>query len=142
MWVFVGIPHIRTHTSKCQSGSVGLKFFTAEDRCQKARESAVCPTSRRTTLSSVSTMSPEQVTKPACVGSKAKGYQRKNGRWEARFRPQSKWLLTANRATMEAYKGFSKGAYKYEFLNCKFFCFNSQLSRNPTFARQASSSFA
>lgn len=40
-----------------------------------------------------------------------------NGRWEARFRPQSKWELAKTRRTLEAYKGFSNGVYKYEFLN-------------------------
>ena len=45
------------------------------------------------------------------------GYRRVNGRWEARFRPQSRWELAKTRKTIEAYKGYSNGIYKYEFLN-------------------------
>ena len=45
------------------------------------------------------------------------GYQRQNGRWEARFRPQSRWELARNRKTQEAYKGYTNGVYRYEFLN-------------------------
>ena len=45
------------------------------------------------------------------------GYQRHNGRWEARYRPQSRWELPRNRRTIDAFKGFVKGVYKYEFLN-------------------------
>ena len=45
------------------------------------------------------------------------GYQRLNGRWEARFRPQSRWELKRTRNILSAYKGFRNGVYKYEFLN-------------------------
>jgi hypothetical protein len=44
------------------------------------------------------------------------GYQRHNGRWEARYRPQSRFELKRDKVTSAAFKGFRKGLYKYEFL--------------------------
>ena len=44
------------------------------------------------------------------------GYQRHNGRWEARYRPQSRYELKPDKLTTPAFKGYSKGLYKYEFL--------------------------
>jgi len=44
------------------------------------------------------------------------GHQRSNGRWEARFRPQSRHPLDVDPVTMAAFKGYEDGQYKYEFL--------------------------
>jgi hypothetical protein len=44
------------------------------------------------------------------------GYQRHNGRWEARYRPQSRYELIHDEVTTNAFKGFKNGLYKYEFL--------------------------
>jgi len=44
------------------------------------------------------------------------GYQRHNGRWEARYRPQSRFELKPDKLTTPAFKGYRKGLYKYEFL--------------------------
>jgi hypothetical protein len=44
------------------------------------------------------------------------GYQRCNGRWEARYRPQSQVELVQDAVTIAAFKGFQNGVYKYEFL--------------------------
>lgn len=44
------------------------------------------------------------------------GYQRTNGRWEARYRPQTKYELVPDEVTTHAFKGFLNGVYKYEFL--------------------------
>jgi len=44
------------------------------------------------------------------------GYQRHNGRWEARYRPQSRFELKPDKLTAPAFKGYRKGLYKYEFL--------------------------
>lgn len=44
------------------------------------------------------------------------GYRRHNGRWEARYRPQSRYELKHDKVTTAAFKGFKKGLFKYEFL--------------------------
>lgn len=47
---------------------------------------------------------------------KSEGYQRDNGRWEARYRPQCRIELLPDEVTTAAFKGFKNGVYKYEFL--------------------------
>lgn len=45
------------------------------------------------------------------------GYQRSNGRWEARYRPQTKVELSAaDEIIAHAFRGFQNGVFKYEFL--------------------------
>jgi hypothetical protein len=44
------------------------------------------------------------------------GYQRSNGRWEARYRPQTKVKLLEDEFIASAFKGHIDGVYKYEFL--------------------------
>ena len=52
------------------------------------------------------------------------GYQRHNGRWEARYRPQSRHELKQDNVTIAAFKGFKKGLYKYEFL--EYVCYSNK----------------
>lgn len=46
------------------------------------------------------------------------GYQRHNGRWEARYRPTSAVELKRDEVTIAAFRGFDqkRRMYKYEFL--------------------------
>jgi hypothetical protein len=52
------------------------------------------------------------------VGRCKLGYQRHNGRWEARYRPTSAVELKRDEVTIAAFRGFNqkKRVYKYEFL--------------------------
>jgi hypothetical protein len=44
------------------------------------------------------------------------GYQRSNGRWEARYRPQTKVELAEDSLIATGFKGYRDGTYRYEFL--------------------------
>jgi hypothetical protein len=44
------------------------------------------------------------------------GYRRINGRWEGRYRPQSRFELKPDKIISAAFKGFANGMFKYEFL--------------------------
>ena len=47
----------------------------------------------------------------------SRGFVRKNGRVEARYRPHSKWELKRDEFTIPAFKGFKNGMFKYEWLD-------------------------